>query len=95
MLICRVTGTAVATVKKEQLRNHKLLVVRQATLDNELVGDPFVAVDTVGAGSGEVVLVTRGSAAAEAGLHGRGPIDAAIVAILDSLSTDGEVVFRK
>ena len=96
MLICRVIGTAVATVKHEQLLNYKLLVVREMTLDEQLIGDPFVAIDAVGAGESEVVLVTQGSmAAAAVGLQGRGPVDASIVGILDSLSTAGQVVFRK
>jgi len=95
MLICRVIGTAVATAKHEELKNYKLLIVRRMTLENELAGDAFVAVDTVGAGDGEAVLVTRGSRAAAAGQQAPGPIDAAVVGIIDSLSTGGQVVFRK
>ena len=94
MLICRVIGTAVATVKHDGLKNCKLLIVRRMTPDEKLADEPFVAVDTVGAGDGEAVLVTRGSRAAAA-VQADGPIDAAIVGILDSLSVKGKVVFRK
>lgn len=102
MLICRVVGTAVASVKRQELENYKLLIVREITVENKLRGEPFVAVDTVGAGDDEAVLVTRGSAAG-AGLGvGRGagmlkgvPIDASIVGILDSLSIEGKFTFRK
>ncbi|HHB90619.1 MAG TPA: ethanolamine utilization protein EutN, partial [Anaerolineae bacterium] len=45
MMIARVVGSAVATIKDEKLQGLKLLVVQEATLHNELVGKPFVAVD--------------------------------------------------
>ncbi|SRR5690625_3085774 len=60
MLIARVVGSAVSTIKVDGLRGLKLLLVRETTPQDELVGDPFVAVDGVGAGVGEVVLVARG-----------------------------------
>ena len=55
---------------------------------------PFVAVDTVGAGDGELVLVAQGSAAREA-IRVVGPIDAAIVAILDSLTVGGKRTYTR
>ena len=95
MLIARVVGSAVATVKADQLRGLKLLVVREATPSDELVGDPFVAADGVGAGEGELVLVARGSAARRSPATENSPVDALIMAILDSLEVDGETTFRK
>jgi ethanolamine utilization protein EutN len=79
MQLCRVAGTTVATVKAPGLADFKLLNVKPAKSG----GDEFVAVDTVGAGAGDLVLVALGSAARE--LEGtRGlAIDAAIVAIVD------------
>lgn len=95
MLICRTIGTAVSTVKHPQIAGYKLLIVQEATLDNKLKGDPFVAVDLVGAGEGEMVLVTRGSASSPVNAAGEVPVDAAIVGILDSLSSDNKIVFKK
>lgn len=95
MLICRTIGTAVSSVKHPQIAGYKLLIVQESTLGNKLKGDPFVAVDLVGAGEGELVLVTRGSAASPANPAGVVPIDAAIVGILDSLSSENKVVFKK
>ena len=99
MLICRVIGTAVSSVKREELKNFKLLIVQKVSVENELQGDVFVAIDTVGAGDDEVVLVTIGSAAGADGsisaAQKRVPIDASIVGILDSLSVDGKITFRK
>jgi ethanolamine utilization protein EutN len=95
MLIARVVGSAVSTVKNERLTGLKLLLVRTATPADELVGDPFVAVDSVGAGEGELVLVAQGSAARQTGKTLDCPVDAVIMGILDSLEMDGEVTFRK
>ena len=99
MLICRVVGTAVASVKRQELENFKLLIVQEVSAENELKDKAFVATDTVGAGDGELVLVTRGSAAGADGLVGaaqrRVPIDACIVGILDSLSVEGKITFKK
>jgi microcompartment protein CcmK/EutM len=95
MLIARVVGSAVSTVKSAELRGLKLLVLREATPADELVGDPFVAVDGVGAGEGELVLVARGGAARQTPETSDRPVDAIIMAILDSLEVDGTVSFRK
>jgi microcompartment protein CcmK/EutM len=95
MLIARVVGSAVSTIKEETLRGLKLLVVREATPANELRGEPFVAADTVGAGEGELVLVVMGSAARQTDRTRDYPVDAAIIGILDSLEVDGDVPFRK
>ena len=89
MIVCRVIGQAVATVKTDSLRAVSLMIVRPADNAGADAGDPFVAVDTVGAGDGELVLVAYGSAAREA-IRTPGPIDAAIVAILDSLTVAGK-----
>lgn len=95
MLIARVVGSAVSTAKDERLTGLKLLVVRQATPADELVGEPFVAVDAVGAGEGELVLVATGSAARRTGMTEDRAIDASIVGILDSLEVEGSTTFRK
>lgn len=95
MLIARVIGSAVSTIKDEQLRGLKLLVVQEATIADELRGEPFVAADTVGAGEGELVLIVMGSAARYTDKTHNVPVDAAIVGILDSLEVGGEVTFRK
>ena len=69
--------------------------MREADERNEITGDLFVAVDLVGAGSGELVLVSEGSAARESGKTSGQPVDAVIMGILDSLEVDGTVTFRK
>ena len=95
MLIARVVGSAVSTVKEDRLTGLKLLVVREATADNQLVGKPLVAVDAVGAGEGELVLIAQGSSARQTRQTRDTPVDAVIMAILDSLEVEGKVTFRK
>lgn len=95
MRIARVVGSAVSTIKVDSLRGSKLLIVRAATAADELLGEPFVAVDAVGAGEGELVLISEGSAGRHTDLTGDAPVDAVIMAILDSLEVGGETTFRK
>jgi ethanolamine utilization protein EutN len=95
MLIARVVGSAVSTAKDQRLHGSKLLVVQPATVTDERTGEPFIAVDTVGAGEGELVIVVRGSAARQTDHTADVPTDAAIVGILDSLEVDRDVSYRK
>lgn len=95
MRIARVIGSAVSTIKVDSLRGSKLLVVQPTTVRDELVGEPFVAVDVVGAGEGELVLVAEGSAGRSTDLTTGAPVDAVILGVLDSLEVGGESTFRK
>ena len=79
MQLCRVVGSTVSTVKAPGLAQFKLLNVRPEKSD----GPEFVAVDGVGAGEGDLVLVATGSAARELEAARGLAIDAAVVAIVD------------
>jgi ethanolamine utilization protein EutN len=85
MLIAKVVGSAVATIKHDLLTTTKLLLVRRADPQGHLSGEPFLAVDLVGAGDSELVIVSQGSSARAATGQNASPVDAAIVGILDSL----------
>jgi carbon dioxide concentrating mechanism protein CcmL len=95
MIIAKVVGSAVATLKHERLKTTKLLVVRPSDSRGKETGEPFLAVDLVGAGEGELVFVSQGSSARVATGDNSSPTDASIVGILDSLRVDGAVSFRK
>ena len=95
MLIAKVLGTTVSTIKDEKLVGRKLLVVRQTDEHGEPFGKPFVAVDTVDAGIGDLVLTAAGSSARQTDITKDTPVDAVIMSIIDSLEVDGKVVFRK
>ncbi len=95
MIIAKVLGSAVATLKHDLLRNTKLLLVSPADTQGKLTGHPFLAVDLVGAGEGELVMVSQGSSARMAIGQNSSPADAAIVGILDTLQVEGVIDFRK
>ncbi len=89
MILARVVGTVVATRKDERLSGRKLLVCRPVTPDGTMDGGYVVAVDTVGAGAQEMVLLVSGSSARMAGGK-ESPVDSAVVGIVDEVRTEGE-----
>ena len=99
MRLATVLGQVVATVKEPGLDRFTLLVVQDAADDpGSAPGPAYVAVDLIGAGVGELVLVVGGSAAhlvasGTAGQHV--PTDRAVVAIADTVIRDGAVTYRK
>jgi ethanolamine utilization protein EutN len=95
MIVAKVMGTAVATIKHDTLKTTKLLLVQAADASGNPGGESFLAVDLVGAGDGELVIVSQGSSARLATGQNASPVDAAIVGILDSLRFDGEISYRK
>jgi len=88
-------GSAVATLKHDLLRTTKLLLVCPADTRGQVAGEAFLAVDLVGAGEGELVVVSQRSSARAATGQGTSPVDAAIVGILDTLRVEGTTTFRK
>lgn len=95
MLIARVTGLVVATMKHDSLVGSKLLIVQETDVSGQSVGQPMVAVDAVDAGEGDLVLVTQGSGARQTEISRDRPVDNIIMAIVDTLQSNGEVTFRK
>jgi microcompartment protein CcmK/EutM len=87
MLIARIVGTVVSTQKDARLMGKKLLVVRPLNLDGTEAGGYVVAVDTVGAGFHERVLVVAGSSARLAQGMKDVPVDAAIVGVIDTVDS--------
>lgn len=85
MILGRVIGTVWSTKKDENLVGAKFLIVRQIDLDLKDKSGFVVAVDSVGAGEGEVVLVATGSSARQTLFTKNKPIDAVIMAIVDKL----------
>jgi microcompartment protein CcmK/EutM len=88
MQICRILGTVVATQKDERLIGKKLLLVRPLNLDGTDQSSYLVAVDTVGAGFHEKVLIVSGSSARLASGMKDVPVDAAIVGVIDTVDVD-------
>jgi microcompartment protein CcmK/EutM len=95
MLLGTVTGTVVASQKEDEVVGLKFLLVR--VLDAELKGTSqlVVAADAVGAGVGEVVLLAQGSSARQTKATTNRPVDAVIMAIVDTVAVRGEVTYQK
>jgi microcompartment protein CcmK/EutM len=101
MFVAKVTGSLVSTQKVSTMVGHKLMIVEPYRIDSSdrsrlvTTGRTFVAVDTVGAGEGEFVLITQGSSARMTPETKNLPIDAVIIGIVDSVHLDGTNVFSR
>ncbi|NNE35763.1 MAG: EutN/CcmL family microcompartment protein [Rhodothermales bacterium] len=85
MILGKVVGTVWATRKDDQLTGMKFQIVQEVELDYTLKTKFVVAVDSVGAGVGEIVLIAQGSSARQTELTKNKPVDAVITAIVDKL----------
>lgn len=85
MYLAKVMGTVVSTSKDDSLVGLKLLIVARLSDKLEVTTMTDVAVDTVGAGNGEIVIVSKGSSARHANDKEQSVIDAAIVGIVDTV----------
>lgn len=85
MIIGRILGTVVSTQKDERLLGKKLLIVKPINLDGSDQSGYVVAVDTVGAGFHERVMVVGGSSARMAEGNKDCPVDSAIIGVIDTL----------
>ncbi|TCO75262.1 EutN/CcmL family microcompartment protein [Marinisporobacter balticus] len=95
MKIGKVIGTAVATRKDERLVGQKLMIMQELDLEGNPKGSLIIAVDTVGAGIGELVLYVAGAAARHATNKPQSPIDLAIIGIIDNLDVHHELIDSK
>ncbi|NNF53078.1 MAG: EutN/CcmL family microcompartment protein [Acidimicrobiales bacterium] len=95
MLLGRVTGTVVASQKEPLMEGLTFLLIRQLAVDNTEANSYVVAVDSVGAGVGEVVMYASGSSARQTSVTQNKPCDAVVMAIVDTWEIDGETVYRK
>lgn len=96
MILARILGTVVCTQKDPKLEGAKLQLVQPVDF-HTLKGDgkPMVAVDSVGAGQGEIVLVAGGSSARQTQQTQNTPTDAVIMAIVDAIDIEGRTTYRK
>ena len=92
----KVIGTVVCTRKDEKMNGLKMQVVQPVSLLNlQDEGKPVVAIDAVGAGLSELVLVVGGSSARQTARTTNTPVDATIMAIVDFIDVEGVKVFAK
>ena len=95
MVLAKVVGTVVATRKEGSLEGLKLLLVRVIDEEGKETGASIVAADAVGAGPGEVVLIASGSSARQTTMTDKRPVDAVVMAIVDSVAVGDEEKYRK
>jgi len=94
MKIALVIGSTISTIKDEVIQGRKLLIVRNADTEGKPISDPYIAVDTVSAGTGDLVMVTDGSSARYTNQTTNAPVDAVIVGVIDSLEMSGKVTYQ-
>jgi microcompartment protein CcmK/EutM len=101
MFVAKVTGSLVSTQKVETMKGYKLLVVEPYRVEPEkrrslvTTGRTFVAVDMLGAGIGDLVLLTQGSSARMTAETKNMPIDAVIIGIVDQVHVDNGSVYSR
>ncbi len=100
MFIARVRGNVVTTHKVEKMMGRKLMIVEPLCVDakGEKMcpnGKSFVAVDSLGAGTDDIVLVTQGSSARMTEGISDAPVDCVIIGIIDTVGVSGREIYRK
>lgn len=95
MIFGRVVGTVVSTRKEDSITGTKYLLVRVSNHRGVERDSHIVALDLVGAGTGELVIVAQGSSSRQTETTYQKPIDAVIAGIVDLVEEKGKVVFRK
>src|SRR5690242_12384313 len=94
MQLARVLGTVVSTVKAESLEGRKLLVIQPLDGSLNTSGKPMIAIDSVGAGKGEIIFWCRGREASFPFLPIEVPSDCTIVGIVDSVFLESQFAVR-
>ena len=100
MYLGKVIGSVVSTKKDDSMKGRKLLMVRPMLIDPEdpsqfkAGGNTIVAIDTLGAGEGELVMFAQGSSARQADGLKAMPVDAAIVGLVDTVNIEGKKTYE-
>lgn len=101
MFVARVTGSVVSTEKVDSMKGQKLLVVEPYRLDGSTrdrlitTGRTFVAVDMLGAGVGDMVLISQGSSARFTPETNKLPIDTVVIGIVDEVNIEKQSVYSR
>ena len=95
MNLAKVVGTVVSSQKEDSLTGLKFLLLEQLDEQSKGTGSSVVAADAVGAGVGELVLYASGSSARQTRVTDKRPVDAVVMAIVDSWEVGGKEIYRK
>lgn len=95
MILAKVTGTVVATLKEKSMEGLKFLILQPIDLNGKTRTGVIVAADAVNAGIGEIVLYATGSSARQTLLTDNRPCDAVVMAIVDNWEVGGSIKYKK
>ncbi len=95
MIFGTIAGTVVSTKRSDHIRGAKYLLIETCTCRGKGKGTYLVVLDTLGAGEGELVILSQGSSARQTEISKNKPVDAIVVGIVDVVDEQGKVVFRK
>lgn len=95
MILGKVVGTVVSSTTRIDVRGAVFLLIERCNQSGEVRNDYVVALDMVGAGKDEMVMVSEGSTARETPLTVGRPLDAIVVGIVDSIDENEQLVYRK
>jgi len=95
MIFGKVVGTVVSTKKDDRIVGGKYLLVNLCDQHGNLKNNHLVALDLVGSGVGEIVMISQGSSSRQTEITKNKPIDTVIVGIIDLVEEHGSIVYRK
>jgi carbon dioxide concentrating mechanism protein CcmL len=95
MILGKVVGTVVCSSRNDSIEGARYLLVEKTNQLGEKKGDYLVALDIIGAGYDELVMVTEGSPSRETPLTVNKPFDALVVGIVDLVDENDRVIYRK
>ena len=95
MIFGKIVGTVVSTQIDEGIKGKKCLLVQACNHKGEIGGNYLVAVDLVGAGVEEIVIISQGSSARQTEITHQKPVDCVIVGIVDMVEEYNKIVFKK
>ncbi len=95
MIFAKIAGTVVSAQKDEGIRGKKCLLAQTCNYKGEVNNNYLVAVDLVGAGMGEMVIISQGSSARQTVITHQKPVDCVIVGIIDMVEEYNRIVFKK
>ena len=95
MILGKVVGTVISTQKNIDIKGAKFLLIEKCNHKGEKKGDFLVALDIIGAGKDELVMISESTSARETPVTKNKPIDAVIVGIIDVIDDNEKVIYRK
>ena len=95
MILGKVIGTVVSNTKNDGIKGSRYLLIAKSNQFGEIKNDFLVALDIIGAGYNELVLLSEGSSARETEITLNKPMDAVIVGIVDIINENDKIVYKK